>query len=377
VTLRLAFAVARYPPFVGGTELHTAEVARRLAALDVEVTVLTTDVTGTLPPREHVDGVEIRRLPSYPKSRDYYLTPRLAREVVDDGWDLLHVQGFQTLVAPTAMLAALRSRLPYVVTFHAGGHSSSLRKLGQPLQQAVLRPLLARAARLVALTPTEAAAREAQLRLPRERFVVVPNGSDLPAVDPPVERDPDLIASLGRLEQYKGHHRVIAALPYILAHRPQARLWLAGSGPYKGELRRLAADVGVADRVEFHTVPIDRREELAARLDRVSVAVSMSEFESHGIAVLEALGRGCRVVVARAPGLAVLAESGAARGVDLDVSAENLARAILPELDDDRPRTLPALPTWNDCAAALRDLYQAVLAERLTSPSRRPRPTVR
>jgi hypothetical protein len=38
---------------------------------------------------------------------------------------------------------------------------------------------------------------------------------------------------------------------------------------------------------------------------------------------------------------------------------------------------LPALPTWNDCAAALRDLYQAVLAERLTSPSRRPRPTVR
>src|SRR2546427_33498 len=71
-----------------------------------------------------------------------------------------------------------------------------------------------------------------RLRVPRERFVLIPNGSDLPktATLPDTHRDDALIASVGRLERYKGHHRVIAALPYLLRSRPEIRLWVAGSG---------------------------------------------------------------------------------------------------------------------------------------------------
>ena len=55
----------RFLPEVGGTEAHTHEVARRLAATgDFEVTVLTTDRSRQLPPREVIDGVSVIRVPS-------------------------------------------------------------------------------------------------------------------------------------------------------------------------------------------------------------------------------------------------------------------------------------------------------------------------
>lgn len=362
MTLRVVVATPLYPPATGGVELHTEEVVGRLAAWGTSVTVLTTDVSGRLPPIEHRSGVEIRRFPAWPSDRDYYFSRRLFAEIGRGEWDLLHVQGFQTLVAPAAMLSARRARLPYVVTFHAGGHSSWLRTKLEPVRELALRPLLARAERLVALTPGELEHRSERLRLPRERFVVIPNGSDLPDDSvAPIERDGALIASVGRLERYKGHHRVIAALPLIARRRPDIRLWIAGSGPYEEELRRLAAELGVSDRVEIREIPIRDRAQMARELSRVQVVVCLSEFESQGIAVLEALGRGCRAVVARAPGLVNLVDEGLARGIPGDSEPWTVANAVVEELAKPPPAEPPKLWTWDDCAEAISGLYEAIV----------------
>jgi hypothetical protein len=90
--LRLAVATARYPPLTGGIELHVEEVCRRHAALGV-------DVTGRLPETERFDGVEIARLSAWPSHRGYYFSAGIYNRIVGGDSDLLHVQGFQTLVA--------------------------------------------------------------------------------------------------------------------------------------------------------------------------------------------------------------------------------------------------------------------------------------
>jgi glycosyltransferase involved in cell wall biosynthesis len=363
--LRLAVATARYPPLTGGIELHVEEVCRRHAAWGVDVTVLTTDLTGRLPETERRDGVEIARFSAWPSRRDYYFSPGIYKRIVGGDWDLLHVQGFQTLVAPTAMLAAVRAGLPYVVTFHTGGHSSRFRKALVPVQDRVLQPFLARADRLIALTANQAKSRAEQLQLPDEQFVVIPNGSDLPSPSSAtVEREPGLLASIGRLERYKGHHRVIAAMPFVASRRPDARLWIAGAGPYEAELRRLIDDLDISNRVEIREIPVRERARMADELARVQVVVSMSEFESHGIAVLEALGAGCRGVVAIAPGLSELIEGGLARGVPLDSTPEALAAVLLQELGRTQAAVPPRLPTWDDCARALWSLYEDVVVRR-------------
>jgi glycogen synthase len=389
--LRLLIVAARYLPFTGGIELHVDQVARRLAERGADVTILTTDPTGALPAHEHFHGVNVTRVRAWPADRDYYFAPRIYDEITRGAWDVVHVQSYLTFVGPLAMLAAWRSRLPFVVTFHAGGlamhatwrsllpyvfssdaagHSARGRHVIRPIQLSLLRPLLARADRLIALARFEIDHYSSRLRIPRERFALIPNGSDLPRTATALETSPDgaLVASIGRLERAKGHHRVLAALPHVLRRRPEVRLWIAGSGPYEASLRRLAETLEVSDRVEIRAVPAHERDSMAKELAQVRVAVLLSEFETQPLAALEALALGCLLVVADVPGLSELAQDGLARAVPSNSPPEDVAAAVLAELERPRPAEPPRLPTWDECADALLDLYASVLRSRRCAP---------
>jgi glycosyltransferase involved in cell wall biosynthesis len=358
----ILFVTPRFLPDTGGVELHVAEVARRLAAAGDEVTVLTTDLTGRRAPEEERDGYRIVRVRGYPKGRDYHIAPGLPRRVASLRPDVVHVQSFHTAVAPLAMIGALAARIPYVVTFHGGGHSSRLRTAARGPQLSVLRPLLARAAALVAVAEFEVEHYGRMLGIPPERFGLIPNGADLPAVALEDNGEPReaLVASVGRLERYKGHQHVIAALPAVLRRRPDARLWIAGSGGYEGDLRALAERLGVHDKVEIRSVPPDERTRMARELGSAAVVVLASEFETHPIAAIEAAALGCRVVVADSPGLRDLAARGIARLAEHVQDPEALAEVVLEELDRPPEALRLHLPTWDDCARGLRELYESV-----------------
>src|SRR5262245_7781519 len=237
--MRILMVSARYSPFVGGVETHTHEVGTRMVALGHHVVVLTTDPTGDLSSEEVVDGVRIKRVRAWPKNRDYYWSPRIYSEIARGHCDIIHFQGYNTFVAPIGMLAASRGDLPFVLTFHSGGHSSRLRNAIRGIQHAMLRPLVTRAARLIGVSEFEASFFSNRMGVSRDRFVVIPNGAEMPAASPSVKVEPHLIVSGGRLERYKGHHRAIAAMPELIQRLPNARLHVVGSGPYEAELRRL------------------------------------------------------------------------------------------------------------------------------------------
>lgn len=356
--LRILMVTPRYWPTTGGVQNHVAEVSRRLAALGHDVTVLTSN-PGEAPETEEQDGVAIRRVRAYPRGRDYTFAPAIVSVIASGRWDVVHVQSYHTLVAPLAMLAAWRAGVPYVLTFHGGGHPSVWRNRLRGAQVRLLRPLLARAARLVAVAEHEIALYGDALHLPRSRFVLIPNGGDLPAdAAAGIAPDPDLIVSIGRLEAYKGHQRILGALPAIVRSRPRARLWIAGSGPYENSLRAQAAALGVADRVIIRAVPPADRAEMAGELSRAGLVVLFSDFETHPIGVLEALSLRRPVLTSEAAGLRPLAEQGLTRAIPLDSSPEAIAATVLQELA--HPRTVPAgvVPTWNACAAGLLSLYQ-------------------
>lgn len=361
--LRVLMVTPRYFPLIGGVETHVDQVARRLVQSGADVTVLTTDPGGKLPQREERDGVTIERVRAWPAERDYYFAPGLVDVIARGSWDLMHCQSYHTLVAPLAMATALRSRLPYVVTFHGGGHSSRLRNAIRSPQWALLRPLLARATRLVAVARFEISLYGQRLRVPSERFALIPNGADLPVTAQPLPplTDAPLIASVGRLERYKGHQRAIAALPRVLDRYPKARLRIVGTGPYEENLRQMAQGLGIAGHVEIGGIAPTDRQGMAEVLTRSSVVTLLSEYETHPIAAMEALAVGRPVVVADTSGLSELAARGLARSVPLDGSSKQVAAAILEQLE--RPLVPPRLdlPTWDDCAAGLLTLYRSIV----------------
>jgi glycosyltransferase involved in cell wall biosynthesis len=200
------------------------------------------------------------------------------------------------------------------------------------------------------------------LSISRDKFVYAPNGSDLAAVDPTTRAriEGALIVSAGRLERYKGHHRVIAAMPTVLAQRPDARLRIAGRGPYESELRQLAEHLGVAHAVEIRASLSSA--EFAAELPEAALVVLLSEYETHPMAVLEALAMGRPTIVADTSGLSELAARGWVTAVPLDAPARQVGAAILEQLRHPLVPGAIDLPTWDDCANALHDAYLGALA---------------
>lgn len=361
--LKLLMVSARYYPFTGGTETHIYEVARRLAADGQSLTILTTDPEGTLPRRETAAGVQIRRVRAYPRQRDYYFAPGILSAVIWGKWDVVHIQGYHTFVAPMAMLAAWISRTPYVVTFHSGGHSSAARNKMRGLQRRLLAPLLKRADQLIGVSEFEADFFAQSLGIDRSRFIVIPNGSHLPPLDEPITQDESpLIVSSGRLERYKGHHHVIAALAELLKKRSDVRLRIVGTGPYEPDLQAMIDTLGVRDHVEIGAIPSGDRQAMSRLLAQASLVVLFSEYEAHPVAVMEALSLRRPVLVADTSGLRELAQKGLVRALPLDSTPQQIAAAMIQQIDMPMIPDAVTLPTWESCAARLLQVYQQVAA---------------
>ncbi len=363
-SLKILMVSARYFPYMGGVETHVYEVARKLAQQGVDITVLTTDTSRKLSTDEVVEGVKIKRVRAWPAKRDYYIAPEIYRVIRDGGWDVIHCQGYHTFVAPLAMFTAQRAKIPFVVTFHSGGHSSRLRNAIRGIQRAALRPLFKNAKRLVGVSQFEAEFFQEQLRLPQEQFVVIPNGAALPkASDKAADqiKEGTLILSVGRLERYKGHHRLIAALPWILLQRPDARLRIAGAGPYEAELRTLAQQLGVEDHVEIGPVPPEDRQGMATLLSKADIVSLFSEYEAHPVAVMEAVAMGCSVLVSDTSGLRELAQRQLVRSIPLESTDAEIAQAIVKQLEQPYVASQFELPTWEGCASDLLTLYSTII----------------
>lgn len=362
--LRVLMVAARYLPYMGGLETHVHEVGRRLARAGVEVTILTTDVSGQLPVVEELEGICIHRVPAWPTNKDYYFAPDIYRFITRENWDLVHCHSYHNLVAPVAMLAARHANIPYILTFHSGGDVSRLRTILRGTQWKMLRPLLSHAQKLIAVSEFEAGFFQKRLRLPSDQFMVIPNGAHLFEMLTPTikvvdegESEP-LIVSIGRLERYKGHQRVIASLPKVLEALPDARLCIVGAGPYESTLWKIARKYGVARRVEIKVIPPGDRSAMASLITKASLVTLLSEYESQGIAVLEALALRRPVLVAGTSALQEFADQGFARAVPLKSTPEEVAGAMLRQLRQPLQPLNIALPTWDDCAASLLSLYQ-------------------
>ena len=370
--LRILFATPRFFPAQGGVENHVYQVARRLAQRGHEPSVFTTDDDGALPPHDSVEGVRILRFRAYPARSDLLLSPQLHRAIQAERarFDLLHLQNYLTLVSPAAMHAAKRTQLPYVVTFHGGGHSQSWRNAIRGLQGRMLRQLLLHADRLIATARFEVDYYGQRLDLPRKNFAYVSNGCDIAVrtVDVPLA-DPPLIVSIGRLEKYKGHHRVLQAFATLLTQEPRARLRLLGDGPYKPELEEMARGLGVADKVEIGGLPLAERQRMAETLSSASLVTLLSEFETQPMAALEAIALGRPVLVADTSGLSELAQQGYAHAVPLDASPATLAGAMIALMRAPKSRQAIRLPTWDDCTDGLIELYRDVLERHKTRGS--------
>jgi glycosyltransferase involved in cell wall biosynthesis len=177
----------------------------------------------------------------------------------------------------------------------------------------------------------------------------------VPRVEP--DRRHPLILSVGRLEQYKGHHKVIEALPLVADREPGVTLRVVGDGPYEPQLRRLVDKLGVKGSVEIKAVPATQREEMAQLLSQASLVVSLSDFESAGLAIREAVLLGRRVLVTETPAFADLLQSPLVGQIPSHSSREQIAAAIVGHLQQPDGNGARLVADWDACVSAYETLY--------------------
>ncbi|MEU2114357.1 glycosyltransferase family 4 protein [Streptomyces sp. NPDC016459] len=148
--------------------------------------------------------------------------------------------------------------------------------------------------------------------------------------------DRPVVVCVSRLVPRKGQDTLIRAMPRILRGVPDAVLLIVGGGPYEQDLRRLAAETGVAGSVRFTgAVPWS---ELPAHYGAGDVFAMPCRTRRGG---LDVEGLGIVYLEASATGLPVVAgDSGGAPDAVLDGETGWVVRGESPEDTADRVTTL-------------------------------------
>lgn len=166
------------------------------------------------------------------------------------------------------------------------------------------------------------------LRLPQ--VFCVPNGLSWPKLHLPLHAGPyaalrkPYVLFLSRIDAKKGLDRLISAWQWV----PDLRLMIAGNDEdgYERQLRKMATELGVAERIEFLGPVTDQHK--WALYQNAMMFVLPSYSENFGNVVAEAMAMGCPVVVTPEVGLAgFVAETGC--GLVSDGQPQTFAAAII------------------------------------------------
>lgn len=178
-----------------------------------------------------------------------------------------------------------------------------------------------------------------------------------------------LVVATGRLAEQKNYPVLIRAL----AHMPNVRLHIIGTGPDEASLKAMANMLGVSDRVDF--LGFHPRHMALALLAEGDVFAQPSLFEGHSLALVEAARLGLPLVVSDVPVQVegVTAPSGEKCGLVVGVHDDRaLAEAIMSLLDDPernadyaaRSERLGDTATWESMLEAYDRLAGEAVAKR-------------
>jgi len=139
-----------------------------------------------------------------------------------------------------------------------------------------------------------------------------------------------LVVALGRLHENKAFDVLLKAMARV----PDAYLWIAGEGPLRGDLEKIAEANGVKPRTRF----LGWREDTAALLAAADIFVCPSRHEPLGNVVLEAWAQGTPVIAADSYGPGTLIEN-RENGILVPVDdALTMGKALRNLFEDDELR---------------------------------------
>lgn len=312
------------PDKLGGLERYVGELSSELAHRGVQVTVIAKQVNIEHSHDEIQEtGVRILRY-SVPSKSDPFFALRYASDLARGVRELLKNVFRDSKVRPVLhghfpapMGPVLQARIPYLYTFHAPVYKEIISErqgsyLLPPVvaqvavqgMRGVERRVVRRAAEVFTLS--DFMANEAEQLDPSlwARHVLVPGGIDTDAFAPRSISTPDIEHAEGspvlftarRLVERTGVENLVEAMPAVLSRYPDARLYVAGSGPRRAAIEAQLQALGIEKNVRL--LGYISEAELVDWYRRADVAVTPTKaLEGFGLSTAEALSVGTLAAV--------------------------------------------------------------------------------
>jgi glycosyltransferase involved in cell wall biosynthesis len=200
--------------------------------------------------------------------------------------------------------------------------------------------------RIIALTDQERADHLRFHIAPGKKFTTIHSGTDLSLFNaalydrskmktelhiPPGDL---VVGTVGRLTPVKGQIHLLEAAAKVLAVRPDTTFVFLGDGELQPELKKMAAEMDVADRVRF----LGWRPDAAAVMSVFDVFALPSLNEGMGRVLVEAMALSKPIIASRIGGITDLVVHGKNGLLVPPRDANDIAEAILVLLDDEPKR---------------------------------------
>lgn len=254
----LIFSFVYYPRFIGGAEIAIKEITDRINSSDIEFDLVALHLDKKLPKFEKIGNVNI-----YRTGFNKYLYPLFAcvrasrlhrNKAYDATWAMMaNYSGFGAL-----FFKLWHKSVPFILTLQEGDPIDYIkRRVG--IFSPLFKMIFTRADRIQTISNYLADfGREMGAKCPIE---VVPNGvdtslftreypkTDLEKIrkDLEIPNDAPILITTSRLVVKNAVGDVIKSLEYI----PEAYFLILGTGYEEAELKKLAVDIGVGERVKF------------------------------------------------------------------------------------------------------------------------------
>jgi glycosyltransferase involved in cell wall biosynthesis len=239
------------------------------------------------------------------------------------------------------------------------------RAIYDPIRQVLFGLTLRRADRVVVVN--EETAELYAEDVPRSKIDVVPWGVVPERFEEGDPRESTDLVSIGSQYRRKGVHLLLQAWSQVATEFPETTVHVFGDGPQRDRFERLAAELGVAESVEFHGF-VDRGE-LVSHLGRARAFVHPSLSEGFPHVRLEAMASACPVIASDIVGTGEMIRDGKDGLVVPVGSVDGLAQAIAtlladPELAYDLGRNarrhVEERYDWATIAADFLDIYREI-----------------
>jgi glycosyltransferase involved in cell wall biosynthesis len=354
--MRILQVCQRYFPYYGGVEEHVRQISERLAK-ENEVEVCTTDPSGSLARTEFVNGVEVKRFDCYAPNDAFYFSSAMKRYLKDnsESFDVVHAHNYHAFPALYAAQTKKGKKLVFTPHYHGKG-GTFFRSLLHKSYKFFGGEVFAKADKVVCVSNYERNLLSKNFGKIDGKVVLIPNGVNLDEFKGLKERkgDSHLVLTVGRLEQYKGVQHLVRVMPKLAR---DVVLNVVGEGVYLGTLVKLVKKLSVENRVRFFQKL--SREDILQKYVEAGVFALLSEGESYGLTVAEALLCGTPCIVANTSALTDWVDNKNCYGVDYPID-QNRLKVLIEKLMGQRVSELTApILDWNDVTERLLNIYKA------------------